>query len=111
MVRHTQWVQARVLVGEIPMLLETIAVWQIVKSEKIKTIISLLGLFPPIALKDNTEANKMLDIISMIAFEVIFIGLPILLILIGGSNKTEEEQRLEDEEQMKYLKEYQEKNK
>ncbi len=51
----------------------------------------------------------MLDIISMIAFLGIFIGLPILLILIGGSNKTEEEQRLEDEEQMKYLKEYQEK--
>ena len=51
----------------------------------------------------------MLDIISMIAFLIIFIGLPILLILIGGSNKTEEEQSLEDEEQMKYLKEYREK--
>ena len=35
----------------------------------------------------------MLDIISMIAFLIILIGLPILLILIGGSNKTEEEQR------------------
>ena len=46
----------------------------------------------------------MLDIISMIAFLIIFIGLPILLILIGGSNKTEEEQSLEDEEQVKYLK-------
>ena len=51
----------------------------------------------------------MLDIISMIAFLIIFIGLPILLILIGGSNKTEEEQSLEDEEQMKYLKKYHEK--
>ncbi len=51
----------------------------------------------------------MLDIISMIAFEVLFIGVPIIFILIGGTKKTEEEQELEDEEQMKYLKEYQNK--
>lgn len=51
----------------------------------------------------------MLDIISMIALVVLLMGLPILLILIGGSNKTKEEQRLEDEEQIKYLKEYQDK--
>lgn len=53
--------------------------------------------------------NKMLDIISMITLLFIFIGLPIILIIIGGNDKTEEEQRLEDEEQMEYLKEYSEK--
>lgn len=51
----------------------------------------------------------MLDIISMITFLLLFIGLPIILIIIGGNDKTEEEQRLEDEEQMQYLKEYREK--
>ena len=51
----------------------------------------------------------MLDIISMITFLLIFIGLPIILIIIGGSDKTEDEQRLEDEEQMQYLREYREK--
>ena len=49
----------------------------------------------------------MLDIISMITFLFLFIGLPIILIIIGGNDK--EEQRLEDEEQMHYLKEYREK--
>lgn len=51
----------------------------------------------------------MLDIISMITFLLLFIGLPIILIIIGGNDKTEEEQRLEDEEQMKYLEEYRQK--
>ena len=53
----------------------------------------------------------MLDIISMITFILFFIGLPIIfiLIIIGGNDKTEEEQRLEDEEQMEYLRQYREK--
>lgn len=51
----------------------------------------------------------MLDIISMITFLLLFIGLPIILIIIGGNAKTEEEQRLEDEEQMEYLRHYREK--
>lgn len=51
----------------------------------------------------------MLDIISMITFLFIFIGLPMFLIIIGGNDKTEEEQRLEDEEQMEYLRQYREK--
>ena len=51
----------------------------------------------------------MLDIISMITFLFIFIGLPMILIIIGGNDKTEEEQRLEDEEQMEYLRQYREK--
>lgn len=50
----------------------------------------------------------MLDIISMIIFLMLFIGLPIILIIIGGNDKTEEEQRLEDEEQMEYLRQYRE---
>ncbi len=50
----------------------------------------------------------MLDIISMITFLMLFIGLPIILIIIGGNDKTEEEQRLEDEEQMEYLRQYRE---
>ena len=33
--------------------------------------------------------NKMLDIISMITFLFIFIGLPMILIIIGGNDKTE----------------------
>ena len=53
----------------------------------------------------------MLDIISMITFLLFFIGLPIIfiLIIIGGNDKTEEEQRIEDEEQMEYLRQYREK--
>ena len=52
----------------------------------------------------------MLDIISMITFLFIFIGLPMILIIIGGNDKTEEEeQRLEDKEQMEYLRQYREK--
>lgn len=51
----------------------------------------------------------MLGIISMITFLLLFIGLPIILIIIGGNAKTEEEQRLEDEEQMEYLRHYREK--
>ena len=42
----------------------------------------------------------------MITFLLLFIGLPIILIIIGGNDKTEEEQRLEDEEQMEYLRQY-----
>ena len=45
----------------------------------------------------------MLDIISMITFLFIFIGLPMILIIIGGNDKTEEEQKLEDKEQMEYI--------
>ena len=51
----------------------------------------------------------MLDIISMAILIFILIGLPLILIIIGGSRKTLEEQELEDEEQIKYLNEYQEK--
>ena len=51
----------------------------------------------------------MLDIISMITLIFLLIGVPIILIIVGGSSKTDEEQRLEDEEQIKYLKEYEEK--
>ncbi len=51
----------------------------------------------------------MLDIISMATLMFILIGLPIILIIIGGSKKTPEEQELEDEEQIEFLKEYQEK--
>ena len=51
----------------------------------------------------------MLDIISMITFLFIFIGLPMILVIIGGNDKTEEEQKLEDKEQMEYLRQYREK--
>lgn len=51
----------------------------------------------------------MLDIISMITLIFLLIGVPIILIIVGGNSKTDEEQRLEDEEQIKYLKEYEEK--
>lgn len=51
----------------------------------------------------------MLDIISIATLMFILIGLPLILIIIGGSKKTPEEQELEDEEQIKYLNEYQEK--
>ena len=45
----------------------------------------------------------------MITFFFIFIWLPMILIIIGGNDKTEEEQRLEDKEQMEYLRQYREK--
>ena len=50
----------------------------------------------------------MLGIISIITFFSLFIGLQILLflIIIGSNDKSEEEQKLEDEEQMKYLRNY-----
>ena len=51
----------------------------------------------------------MLDIISIATLLFLLIGLPLILIIIIGSKKTKEEQKLEDEEQMKYLKEYQDK--
>ena len=51
----------------------------------------------------------MLDIISIATLLFLLIGLPLILIIIGVSKKTQEEQKLEDEEQMKYLKEYQDK--
>ena len=54
----------------------------------------------------------MLDIISMtilIIFMILF-GLIAIFIIIGGNmNKSEEEQRMEDEEQLQYLKNYNEK--
>lgn len=51
----------------------------------------------------------MLGIISIITLLIV----PFILIILKGSsiNKTEEEIRIEDEEQMKYLKEYSEKHK
>lgn len=51
----------------------------------------------------------MLDIISMITFLLLFVGLPMILIIIGGNDKTEDEQILEDKEQIEYLKQYEEK--
>ena len=51
----------------------------------------------------------MLDIISIATSIFLLIGLPLILIIIGGSKKTQEEQKLEDEEQMKYLKGFQDK--
>ncbi len=52
----------------------------------------------------------MLDIISIITFLLSFIiGLALILIIIGCNNKTEEEQKLEDEEQLEYLRQYKEK--
>ena len=49
----------------------------------------------------------MLDIISMIILLFLFIGLPVILIIIGGNmNKSDEERRLEDEEEMKYIEKY-----
>jgi Na+/H+ antiporter NhaC len=53
----------------------------------------------------------MLDIISMtilIIFIILF-GIIAIFIIIGGNmNKSEEERKLEDEEQIKYIKEYNE---
>ena len=54
----------------------------------------------------------MLDIISMITLIIIFSSFAtfMMLIIIGGNmNKSKEEQRLEDEEQMEYLRQYREK--
>lgn len=48
----------------------------------------------------------MLDIISMITLLFLLIGLSLILIIIGSSNRTEEEQNREDEDQIKYLKKY-----
>ena len=54
----------------------------------------------------------MLDIISMtilIIFMILF-GLIAIFIIIGGNmNKSEEERKREDEEQIQYIKEYNEK--
>ena len=91
MVRPKQWVQARILVGEIPMLLETIAVWQI---EEIK---NSYYCCIKIALISKMEVNRMLDIISIATLLLLLIGIPMILIIIGGSNKTEKEQELENE--------------
>ena len=53
------------------------------------------------------EANKLLDIISMIILLFLFIGLPVILIIIvGNMNKCDEERRLEDEEEMKDIEKY-----
>ncbi len=51
----------------------------------------------------------MLDIISMVVLLIIFalIGIFGILIIIGGNMyKSEEEQKFEDEEQIKYIKNY-----
>lgn len=59
----------------------------------------------------------MTDKIAMITLLIIYIlatfsALFVYLIIIGGNkNKSETEQRFEDEEQIKYLNEYKEKNK
>lgn len=56
----------------------------------------------------------MLDIISMATLIIVFSSFAvfIMLIIIGGNmNKSEEEQRYEDEEQIKYLREYAERHK
>lgn len=53
----------------------------------------------------------MLDIISVITllFLLIILSMIFLLIIGGNSNKTEEEQIVEDDEEMRYIKEYREK--
>lgn len=48
----------------------------------------------------------MLGIISMITFLFLFITQLMILIIIGANDKTDYEQKLEDEEQIKYLREY-----
>ena len=56
----------------------------------------------------------MLDIISMATLIIVFSSFAVfmMLIIIGRNmNKSEEEQRYEDEEQIKYLSEYAEKHK
>lgn len=56
----------------------------------------------------------MLSIISIaiLLFGMILFGSMAILIIIGGNmNKSEEERRLEDEEQMRYLSEYAKKHK
>ena len=55
----------------------------------------------------------MLDIISMATLIIVFSSFAVfmMLMIIGGNmNKSEEEQRYEDEEQIKYLSEYAEKH-
>lgn len=55
-----------------------------------------------------------LVVISVVILDSLFllIGLFTYLIILGGNkNKTDEEQRLEDEEQIKYLKNYKNKMK
>ena len=50
----------------------------------------------------------MLDIISMTILIMLF-GIITILIIIGGNmNKSEEERKREDEEQIQYIKEYNE---
>ena len=54
----------------------------------------------------------MLDIISMVTLIIVMLLVAILIVLIIiGANicKTDYERQLDDEEQMRYLKEYQEK--
>ncbi len=56
----------------------------------------------------------MLDIISIAILIVVFCLFPVItmLIIIGGNmNKSEEEQKYENNEQIKYIKEYAEKHK
>ena len=56
----------------------------------------------------------MLDIISMATLIIVFSSFAVFMMLIlisGNMNKSEEEQRYEDEEQIKYLKEYATKHK
>lgn len=59
----------------------------------------------------------MLDKIAMITFLVVYSIFPIItifmyLVIVGADKcKTEEERRIEDEEQMKYLKNYKRRNK
>jgi len=48
----------------------------------------------------------MLGIISMITFLFLFIAQLMILIIVVGNDKTDFEQNLEDEEQIKYLNEY-----
>lgn len=48
----------------------------------------------------------MLGIISMITFLFIFITQLMLLAIIGANDKSDFEQKLEDEEQIKYLRKY-----
>lgn len=53
----------------------------------------------------------MLDIISMITLiigTIIFVLFVICIFIGGNMSKSEEEQRLEDEEQMEYLRQYRE---
>ncbi len=56
----------------------------------------------------------MLDIISMATLIILFSSFAVFMMLIlisGNINKSEEEQRYEDEEQIKYLNEHSKKKK